>query len=250
MTHLTRRDSLGIIGALTAYGLIEGLFARDLFAGEVKPIVGHWLADLNSLSQDLKGKKLTDLQFQEKMEELYRKIDLAELVKHVRLDELSAKNKLPDNGAANWGIDFSRIEGAPAKPVFGKQIFAMKKGRSVVPHGHDNMCTGFIILRGEFRGRHYDRLEDHSDHYIITPTIDRTFKPGEVSTVSDHKDNVHWFEAASETGFIFNVHVTGYDPKWPKPTGRVYVDPNGEKLAGNKIKAPKLTSRECHKKYG
>ena len=39
--------------------------------------------------------------------------------------------------------------------VFGKQIFALKKDRSVVPHGHDNMCTGFIILRGSFSGKHY-----------------------------------------------------------------------------------------------
>ena len=43
----------------------------------------------------------------------------------------------------------------------------MKKGRSVVPHGHDNMATGFLVLKGDFRGRHYDRLEDHADHYLI-----------------------------------------------------------------------------------
>ncbi len=30
---------------------------------------------------------------------------------------------------------------------------------------------------------------------IIKPTIDRKFSPGECSTVSDYKDNVHWFQA-------------------------------------------------------
>ena len=29
--------------------------------------------------------------------------------------------------------------------------------------------------------------------------------------ISDHKDNVHWFKAESDTAFIFNVHVIGYD---------------------------------------
>ena len=89
----------------------------------------------------------------------------------------------------------------------------MRKGRSVVPHGHDNMCTGFIILRGDFAGKHYDRVEDHEDHYLIKPTIDRLFKPGECSTISDHKDNVHWFKAESDTAFIFNVHILGYNPE-------------------------------------
>jgi hypothetical protein len=251
MSQPTRREFQGtLLGSFIAYGLIESLFQHRLFADDVKPVVGAWLTDLNELSRDLKGRKLTDVEFQKKMEELYRKVNLSELVQHVQLDKLAEKNNLPDSGAANWGIDFGKIEGAPAKLLFGKQIFAMKKGRSVVPHGHDNMCTGFIILRGEFHGRHYDRLEDNKDHYIISPTIDATFKPGELSTISDHKDNVHWFKATSDTGYIFNVHVIGYDPSWPKPANRVYVDPEGEKLAGGKIKAMKMTSAECHKKYG
>jgi hypothetical protein len=148
------------------------------------------------------------------------------------------------------GIDFSKIEGAPAKPGFGKQIFGMKQGRSIVPHGHANMCTGFIVLRGDFHGRHYDKLETHKDHYIIKPTIDRTFKPGELSTISDHKDNVHWFQCGSPTGFIFNVHVVGYDPEIKEPSGRLYLDAEGEKLSGGLIKAKKMSSSECHKKYG
>jgi hypothetical protein len=120
----------------------------------------------------------------------------------------------------------------------------------VVPHGHDNMCTGFIILRGNFRGRHYERVEDNRDHYLIKPTIDHGFKPGECSTISDHKDNVHWFVAESETGFIFIIHVIGYNPENPKSGNRVYVDPEGEKTSAGLIVAKKMTSAECHKKYG
>jgi hypothetical protein len=120
----------------------------------------------------------------------------------------------------------------------------------VVPHGHDNMCTGFIVLRGDFRGRHYERVEDNKDHYLIKPTIDRTFKPGECSTISDHKDNVHWFVAQSETGFIFNIHVSGYNPENKKNASRVYIDPEGEKTSSGLIVAKKISSAECHKKYG
>jgi hypothetical protein len=212
--------------------------------------VGPWLTDLANVTRELRDHKLKDTEFQAKMEDLYRRVDLRELIKSVRLDQLAASTTLPDNGAASIGIDFTKIEGAPVNPAFGKQIFGVKKGRSIVPHGHSNMVTGFIVLSGEFHGRHYDRIETLKDHYIIKPTIDRTFKPGELSTISDHKDNVHWFKATSDTGFIFNVHVVGYESTIETPSGRLYLDPEGEKLDGGLAKAKKMNSAQCHKKYG
>jgi hypothetical protein len=239
-----------MLSSLVAYGLIETLFTRNLFGDTVKPVIHQWLADLNTLGQDLKGQKLKDIEFQTKLEDLYKKVDLPELIKLIDLDRLTQRVKYPDRGAANLGIDLGKVQGLPSRLVFGKQIFAMKKGRSVVPHGHDNMCTGFVILRGDFTGKHYDRVEDHADHYLIKPTIDRTFKPGECSTISDHKDNVHWFKADSDTGCIFNVHIMGYNPDNPKVAARVYVDPEGERVAGGLIVAKKMTSAECHRQYG
>lgn len=247
----SRRSFHGkLLGSLTAFGLIETLLANNLFADQVKPLIQKWMRDLASLTQDVKDQKLKDIDFQAKLEELYRQVNLPDLLKLVDLDRMAESVKYPAKGAANLGVDLTKVEGLPKKLVFGKQIFAMKKGRSVVPHGHDNMCTGFIILRGEFLGRHYDRLEDNADHYVIKPTIERTFKPGECSTVSDHKDNVHWFQAESDVGFIFNIHVNGYNPQNAKTPTRVYVDPAGEKIAGGLIRAKKISSRECHEKYG
>jgi hypothetical protein len=251
MERQTRRSfNQTLLGSLTAYGLIETLFTRELFADAVRPVVHAWMADLNALCQDLKDQELKDVDFQAKLEELYRRVNLAELVTLIDLDRLTKDVKYPAKGAANLGIDLTKVEGLPKGLAFGKQIFAMNKGRSVVPHGHDNMSTGFIILRGTFAGKHYDRVEDNQDHYLIKPTIDRTFKPGECSTVSDHKDNVHWFRAETDAAAIFNIHVQGYNRANPKTAARVYVDPDGERTAGGLIVAKKITSRECHEKYG
>src|SRR5947209_7207862 len=163
------------------------------------------------------------------MEKLYKQVPLTDLLALLDLDRVARTVKLPDSGAKSTGIDLSKVEGLPGKLYFGKQIFGMKKDRSVVPHGHSNMCTGFIILRGTFAGKHYDRVETHAKHYLIKPTIDRTFKAGEFSTVSDHKDNIHWFKATSDSAFIFNIHVIGYDPEIKVSSGRLYLDPEGEK---------------------
>ncbi len=251
MTDPTRRSfNATMLGALTAYGLIETLFARDLLGAAVRPVIHEWMTDLATLSKDLKDRKLKDVDFQAKLEALYKRVDLAELTRLLDLDEVARSVKLPDSGAASRGIDLRKVEGLPSPVVFGKQIFCLKKGRSIVPHGHDNMCTGFIVLRGEFEGKHYDRVEDHKDYYLIRPTIDRAFKPGECSTVSDHKDNVHWFKATSASGFIFNIHVMGYNPDNKNPTGRLYVDPDGPRTSGGLIVAKKVSSKEAHKKYG
>jgi hypothetical protein len=251
MTQFTRRTfNQRLLSSLMTYSLVETLFHSDLLADGVRPVVHRWMVDLHDLSQSLKDHKLKDVDFQAKLEELYKKVDLAELCGLLELDRVSRTVKYPERGAASVGIDLSKVEGLPAHPVFGRQIFALRKGRSIVPHGHDNMATGFVVLRGDFQGRHYDRIEDNKDHYLIKPTIDRAFKPGECSTVSDHKDNVHWFVATSETAFIFNIHVMGYNPENKNAASRVYVDPEGEKTAGGLIVAKKISSAVAHKKYG
>jgi hypothetical protein len=72
---------------------------------------------------------------------------------------------------------------------------------------------------------------------------------GEYSTISDHKDNVHWFKTTSDTGYIFNIHVLNVDPEI-KRSGRVYIDPHGEQLAGGRIKADKLRSADAFRRFG
>ena len=251
MPELSRRAfTQQALHSLSALALIEGLAAHRLFGADVQPIVADWLRNLNELGRDLKDQKLKDLAFQSALEDLYRRVDLPALLKTLDFDRIAAGVNYPAKGAQSLSVDFANVSGLPTNLVFGRQIFAMKKGRSVIPHGHDNMATGFIILKGRFRGRHWDRVEDADDHYLIRPTIDRSFGEGEFSTVSDHKDNVHWFTAESETGFIFNVHVMGYNEEEPRTPSRVYVDPLGEKVSGGLIKAPKITYGKANQLYG
>jgi hypothetical protein len=233
-----------------ALALIEGLWSNRLFGSGVGALIDDWFKEVNAISKDVHEHKTKDVEFQKALEGLYGRVDLKSLLESLDFDRLAAGVKFPAKGAQSISGDELHMTGLPQKPVFGRQFFAMKKGRSVVPHGHDNMTTGFLVLKGNFRGRHYDRVEDHSDHYVIRPTIDRVFKPGEFSTISDHKDNIHWFTAEDETGFIFNVHVVETDPENKKRPGRIYIDPMGEKLAGGLIKAAKISYGKVNQLYG
>lgn len=249
MTQVTRRSfNHGALGSLLTLSLLETLFETDAFASEVKPITAKWLQDLNQLGLDVKGEKLTQLIWQERVETLFKQVDLPDLMKFIDFDKLTTNLQFRERGERSMKPKFPEVEGLPTDLVFGHQVFGLQKGRSVVPHGHDNMATAFLILQGDFHGRHYDRLEDQDDHIIVKPTIDEAFTVGGCSTVSDHKDNIHWFKATSDTGFIFNIHVMNVVAG--KRSGRVYMDPNGETISGGRIRARRIKSAEAYKLYG
>lgn len=244
-----REFSQAMLGSLLTYSLIETLFARDAFAKEIQPVTAKWLMELNDLGKSVKGSQIKQTVWQDKIHELFAKTDLTDLLKFIDFDKLTHNIQFKERGERAIRPQFPSVEGLPRQLVFGHQVFALQKDRSVVPHGHNNMATAFLILKGNFHGRHYDRLDDTKEHMIVRPTIDKRFKAGEYSTVSDHKDNVHWFQATSETAFIFNIHVLHVDPKIKK-SGRVYIDPHGEKLSGGRVKARKLRAAEAFQQFG
>jgi hypothetical protein len=247
---LTRRQ-LGqdTLAALVTYSLLDLLLAKDALGDDMKTLAAKWIKDLNELSRDVMGKKFSQLEWQKKVDSLFEHIDLSDALRFLDFDKLTANLKFRDQGELSLKPKLPQVEGLPTNLVFGHQVFALTKDRSVVPHGHNNMATAFLILKGTFRGRHYDRLEDDGQFMIIRPTLDRAFTAGEHSTVSDYKDNVHWFTATSDQAFIFNIHIMNVDPD-KKNTGRVYVDPNGEQLSDNRIRAKRVSSGDVYKLYG
>ncbi|REK08938.1 MAG: hypothetical protein DWQ37_18910 [Planctomycetota bacterium] len=245
-----RKFNAEALGSLLTFSLLETLCRHDLFAAEIRPDAIRWLAEVDELGHDLKGQEIDQVAWQEKVEELLPQLDMPSLLQLIDFDRLTANVKFAERGERSLRFRFPQVKGVPTKLSFGKQIFALRKGRSVVPHGHNNMATAFLILKGDLRGRHYDRVRDEPEHLIIKPTIDRKFVPGECSTVSDYKDNVHWFQAIREPAFIFNLHVLDVRPGSKLRTGRVYVDPEGEAIAGGLTRARRIGFREANQMYG
>lgn len=248
MSMISRREfQQQTLGSLLTWSLLNTLFTADAFADEVKLLATKWLTELNTMSQDLRVDKLDSVAWQKQVETLFAKVDLPEMLKFIDFEKLTREVQPPQSGEKSLRATLPKVEGLPTDLVFGHQVFALGQGRSVVPHGHDNMATAFLILQGEFHGRHFDRLEDDAEHMIIKPTLDKTFGAGGCSTVSDFKDNVHWFKSNSDRSFIFNIHVLSLNAG---PSGRVYVDPEGEKLSGGRIRARKIDHAEANKLYG
>lgn len=249
--ELTRRHfGEGALGGLLAYSLLETIFGAEAWADPIRPVAEAWLTGVNDLAQSVKHGQITQAQWQEQVEQLLAKADLPDILRLLDFDRLTKDVPLRERGERALRPRLPKVEGLPTELVFGHQVFLLGKDRSVPPHGHNNMATLFLVLSGEFHGRHYDRLEDEGDeHMIIRPTIDRPFRPGEYSTVTDFKDNVHWFKARSEVGAIFNIHVLEVDPQ-VKKGGRVYIDPEGEPLGDGRVRARIIEPTESLRKFG
>jgi hypothetical protein len=128
-------------------------------------------------------------------------------------------------------------------------FYALSKGQAIVPHGHHNLATMHMIVRGRAHVRHFDRVVDEPQHLTIRPTKDRVYAPGEQSTISDQRDNVHWFVALTEPVLMFNIEMhgmTGELSSW-----RIYVDPaRGERAGNGLIRAGKLNAEDAYRIYG
>lgn len=240
----------GSLGSLMAFGLLESLWSRELLAASGRALLGPWFAELGARTRELRGRQLRDVEFQERLAALLGRVDIAALGELIDFDAVDRRLRAPGRGRVTQDVDLRAVPGVPTAGEFGRRLFACRAGRAIVPHGHHDMCTGFVVLRGRWRGRHYDRGETTREYCVLQPTIDRGFGPGEGSTISDHRDNVHWFAAETDTAYLFNVHVAGYDPELGGAPGRMYVDPAGEVLAGGEIVAPRMSSAACHAKYG
>ena len=250
--NISRRDfTKRSLQALLTISLLDHLCSSNLLAADAKLTAKKWLNEVNQIGVNVKGRKMKETEWQTQIEDLLQnRITLPELLKLIDFDAIQKNVKFVDNGARSVRPRLPKIEGVPNKLVFGHQVFALKKGRSVVPHGHNNMATAFMVLKGNFHGRHYDRMADEKKHMIIKPTIDAKFGPGKTSSISDIKDNVHWFKAEDEPAYIFNIHVFGLNPGSGNRTSRVYVDPNGEKLDDGLIRAPLIDYKKAHQLYG
>jgi hypothetical protein len=236
-------------GALT-FSLVRALCGGRILRAAVKPMAVKWLSEVEELSSGLKGHKLSPSEWQSKVEELFHRVELKDLLRSINYDELIKAPLFPEDHESALELEFPKVEGLPEELTYVPMFVAFKKGRAIVPHGHRNMVSMHMALEGEVHARHYERRGGDDAHIIIEPSLDKTFARGELSTVSDERNNIHWFRATTGHAFMFNVAVFGLDGT-KNFTGREYIDPlGGEKLGDGRVRVRRITDKEAFKLYG
>jgi hypothetical protein len=243
-----REVTKGILATATSFALMDSLFAFNAIGKNIKPITDHWAIKLHEYCSDLKTASISVVQWQQKIEELYAKVELGEILNFVDFNNLIKGFEYPDLGVSTKPIKFPKLEGLPERTVFVKKLFGMKKDRAIIPHGHSNMASAHLILNGEMHLRHYEKIEQDRQNLIIKPSIDQIAKVGESSSISDEKDNVHWFIANTETAFTFDVIMLDLNDKhYDIHNLDIY---ESEDLKNGTLKVPILDVHTALKKYG
>jgi len=243
-----REFTKNILATITSFALMDTLLSCNGFTSKVKPITKHWALTLNEYCMDLKKESITVTEWQLKVEMLFEKIELKELLTFIDFNNLKKGFEFPDLGVNTKQIKFPTLTGLPEDTVFVKKLFGMKKDRAIIPHGHINMSSAHLILQGEMHLRHYDKLFQEEQNLIIKPTIDKIAKIGESSSISDEKNNVHWFVANTESAFTFDVIMLNLKDK---PYDIYNLDIyQKQDLSNGTMRVPILDVETALKKYG
>ena len=249
---LTRRHfNTSLLGSVFTFSLVETLFSHDALAKPIRAEVKYWLAEVEEASRAMQKQKLKQIEWQQKIAEIFSRVEQKDLLRSLDFDRISKQMKIVGSQEAVSETLPKHIEGMPKELSFSTYIYGMKKSGVIPPHCHQNMTSMHMPIGGGLHAWHFDRVADEANHLIIKPTMDKTLTLGEVTTVSDEKDNVHWFKPTSDVAYTFNILVVEIDPT-KKSTGRqFYLDAaHGEKTDSDKLRVKKLNSKDAYRIYG
>lgn len=247
----SRRSFLetGLTAFLTV-SFLDTIFATETVPPSVGPILDNWLRNLHGRCADLRSRAVPAQVWQAEVAALLEQVPLEDLLHLIDFEQMVNRVALPDDRATTRDPVFPPLDGVPERPSYIRRVFLLAENRAIVPHGHQNMASGHLVIHGSLRIRHFERLRDEPAHLILRPTIDRESQPGSATTVSDEKDNVHWLVATSQVAATFDVIMPGLHAN--RPTRFMdFVDPREvEPLGDGTIRAPRLSPNEVFERYG
>jgi hypothetical protein len=251
-TSLSRRGfNYAVMKGLMTYAFLETVFEKHAFAEPVKPITDHWSKRLNELSLDMKGGKISQVQWQDMTSELFSHVELEELCRFIDFEKVKANFAYPEEGPRQVHVKFPEVEGLPTEIIYQRKVFGLKKGRAIIPHSHINMCSMHMIIQGEFDLKHYDIIHDEGSHLVVRPTIDRIARVGSNSTISEQRDNIHWFRALTDIAHTFDIVVDSLHPELDFSLKLEFLDPLAAEKAGDSaLRMAKIPYEEAMRKYG
>ena len=241
-----RRAVLQQLAVMTS--ILGTCHGAGVFAGSAGHEVSRLVDRIAELAGALRGEVIPVADWRAGMEDLFARVPVDEVMGAIDFETLAARA-----GFAELGVATARIEFAPGevRPLgFIAKLFAVDRGRAIIPHGHANMVSAHLPLTGSFRLRQYDQVARDDGALLVRQTEDRRLLPGDLSSIGEEADNVHWF-VAEAPAHTFDVIVTGLDPAADRAFEIFNLDMEAAVTQGDgTLRVPRMSVDEALRKYG
>jgi hypothetical protein len=215
----------------------------------------RWANDVVALNRALTAGDIGLLDWQDRIASLNTSVPVDDISRYLEIDTLTRHFTYPTRLAETIDPKFPKevsVDGV-ARSWF-MRVFAMREGGTIIPHAHNNMVSAHLVVHGSFHARTYDRIVDEERAIAIRPSLDRLLSPGEVITMSDDRDNIHWLVAQRSRSLTFDVGVVSISKtrtyRIPAENySMVYLDPTQKPGQDGLIHAPVLSFDQSVSKF-
>jgi hypothetical protein len=253
MTIFDRRQMLS--RAMAGSILLCGLYDRNVWAGGRPTDMDAWARAVIEQNELLAARQIGVTQWQDTIERLNSAVPLADIVRYLDIDRLTARFRYETNLAdvADPVLPAGLVPPGQKRNWFIR-IFGMRRGGAIIPHVHNHMVSAHLAISGAFHARTYDRVSDADGAVMLKPSVDAALRPGQVISMSDQRDNGHWLLAQEDRSMTFDVGVVGLPASWTYghqagDYNMIFVDPDRPVGRDGLIEAPILSFEECAAKF-
>jgi hypothetical protein len=211
--------------------------------GELGTIIKHAVR--------LQCRRLGSEEFRDHLSTFFAELDLDALLGTLNYSavrpELLAGNEsfivhgVNDKGALDLAVK------AASRLSIRLEFQRLRAGQQMPPHGHARVVSGFVVVEGRIALRRYDIVESSTDSLTLKPSFDGVLEPGQSSTQSPVRDNVHWLIALSDA-VLCSLTVSHTPEQSPIPTSlNVWVDPRAKPRGDGRILAKWIQESDARK---
>ncbi|WP_341896639.1 hypothetical protein [Ferrovibrio terrae] len=247
--HITH----SLLQTAATLGLLRFALAGNALANTVRPLTECWAEDVVTLARDFRQRSLSPLQWQQAIAILNAKVPMDELLSYIDFNRLKAMLEAHGPGEHFERVRLPGLETGSAR--IWSAVFILSEGDAIPPHAHNNLATAHLVLQGRFHARTFDRVEDTPGRMLLKPSMDAVFGVGETVSMSDDRDNAHWFIAESGAPvFTFDVSMRSPELRqYQNPTdrdGRIFVAPADGRRQDGLVEAEVVDYSTSQNRFG
>lgn len=241
---LVRRREL-----LAAFAVLALVREVRAVASVVDAPARRWIDGQQDIALALAEGRIGGAEWASEVERLGAEVEVAALMAEVNRASIVPAGRGSHNDPEKRHVRFLDAEGQPQRLAYGAALFDFDPANVITPHGHRNMVSAHMIVRGRLRVRNFDRLGDRDGAMLVRPTRDFVADVGRVSTMCSERDNVHWFVPVGGPATTFDVVVSNFGPGAPDPVIEA-IDPLHARAAGDgALLAPRIGFGEASRLY-